>query len=130
MTSSINLLSNFLDTATLRHKVHSNNIANVNTPNYKRQVVAFEEEMKRALDNNKPGLPLRITNEKHLPVHTIELEPAILMDKNTFLRTDGNNVDIDMELALLAENTIKFNVLSQSISKKLGLLSAAVRGGR
>jgi len=127
--SSIDILSQMMGVSTIRHKVHSNNIANINTPNYKRQIVSFEEELRKAVSTNKDTLPLKITNSRHI-VTNLNIEPKILEDKTTSLKTDNNNVDLDMELALLAENTIKFNVLTQSLSKQFGLLRSAIRGGR
>lgn len=126
---AINILSRTMDASTLRHKVHSNNIANINTPNYKRQIVSFEEELKNATSSNIDAIPLKLTNTGHIGV-SLNIEPLILEDKTTSLRTDNNNVDLDMELALLAENTIKFDVLTQSLSKQFGFLRSAIRGGR
>lgn len=125
----INILSQMMDASTIRHKVHSSNIANINTPNYKRQIVSFEEELRKAVSTNKDTLPLKITNIGHMGAD-LNIEPIISEDETTSLRTDNNNVDLDMELALLAENTIKFDVLTQSLSKQFGLLRSAIKGGR
>lgn len=127
--SSIDILSKIMTASTIRHKVHSNNIANINTPNYKRQIVSFEEELRKAVSTNKDTLPLKITNNRHIG-SSLNIEPTVLEDKTTSMRTDNNNVDLDLELALLAENTIKFNVLTQSLSQQFGLLRSAIRGGR
>jgi len=127
---TMDILKTSLDASSLRHKAVSNNIANVNTPNYKRQIVDFEEELGRYLDKT-PDLPLKKTNSLHISYDKLHLEikPAI-QEENTTLRTDGNNVDIDLELAILAENTVKFNVLSQTINKKYSMLRSVIQGGR
>ncbi|MFZ5943715.1 MAG: flagellar basal body rod protein FlgB [Bacillota bacterium] len=129
---TMDILGKSLDTTSLRHKAISNNISNINTPNYKRQLVSFEQELANYLDDKDSKKSLRTTHPKHISLGEGEYKniyPVVEMD-STSLRTDGNNVDIDLELAVLAENTVKFNVLSQSISKKFSMLSSVIRGGR
>ena len=125
----IKLLSSVMDASTLRHKVHSNNIANINTPNYKRQIVSFEEELQKSIDYPQKTIPLKLTNTKHLD-SKLGINPLIIEDKTSSLRTDHNNVDLDLELALLAENTIRFDVLTQSLNKQFSFLRSAIKGGR
>lgn len=129
---AMNILKSSLSATSLRHKTISNNIANINTPNYKRQLVKFEEELAEAL-NRPDSIPLSRTNSLHIPVKiadNFKIEPKIEIENTTTLRTDGNNVDIDLELAMLAENTVKFNVLSQTISKKFSILRSVIQGGK
>jgi len=128
---TMDILKTSLDAVSLRHKTISNNIANINTPNYKRQLVNFEEELIRYLDKS-PNMPLKKTNSQHIShnkFNQFDIKPFI-EEEETTLRTDGNNVDIDLELAILAENTVKFNVLSQTINKKYSILKSVIRGGR
>jgi flagellar basal-body rod protein FlgB len=129
---TMGILKNSLDATSLRHKTVSNNIANINTPNYKRQVVNFEEELANYLDKKFDSLSLKTTNPRHISFNKNnywEIKPTITRDTSV-LRTDGNNVDIDLELAILSENTVKFNVLSQTINKKFSMLRSVIRGGR
>lgn len=129
----IDILKKSLNATTLRHKTISNNIANVNTPNYKRQLVKFEEELQKHLTSSNNRISLARTKPNHIsfiPKNITEINPELISDQTTAIRTDGNNVDIDLELAQLAENTTQFNVLSQAVSKKLSLLRSAIRGGR
>ena len=130
---TVAVLSKALDGAALKQKVTSNNIANINTPEYKRQYVDFESRLSQAINNdlNKTG-KLYQTHEKHFPMNaTIEkIQPLIKNDKSTSMREDGNNVDLDMELAELAENTIRFNTLSERLIKKYSGIKNAIRGGR
>lgn len=128
---TMNILTTSLDAVSLRHKAISNNIANINTPNYKRQLVNFEEQLAKYLDSSE-NLPVKKTNPLHISTVKstfLEIKPVI-QEENTTLRTDGNNVDMDLELSILAENTVKFNVLSQTINKKYSLLRSVIRGGR
>lgn len=82
-----------LDAAWLRNEVISQNIANANTPGYKKKSVVFEELLNDAM------------NENRLP------DIKIVENNNTSSRRDGNNVDIDVEMAELAKNTIRYNTL-------------------
>ncbi|MFZ7104587.1 MAG: flagellar basal body rod protein FlgB [Peptococcaceae bacterium] len=126
------ILQKSLDAASLRQRAISNNISNINTPNYKRQLVSFEEELSNYLENPSGKIPLKITNPKHLNFvrqNYADIDPRLESD-NAILRTDGNNVDIDLELAVLAENIVKFNTLSQTIAKKFSMLSSVIRGGK
>ena len=122
------LLEKAMDGSAKKHAVISNNIANVNTPGFKKSEVTFLDELERALT---PAGELKRTNPKHLP------EPPDGADyikvnriTNTSLRNDGNNVDVDMELAALAQNNIYFNSLAQFLSLQLALLRHSISEGR
>lgn len=129
---TISVLSRSMDAAAERQKVTSNNIANVNTPGYKRQYVDFESRLHQAIvrDEAVRGKIYR-THEKHIPVRADlgNIRAEINTDKTGTMREDGNNVDVDLELALLAENTIRFNVLSESAARKFSGLRSVIRGG-
>ncbi len=108
---NIDVLGKALDGTWLRNKAINHNIANVDTPKYKRLTVNFEDKLKEAMDNQ--GSKLVRTHDKHLP--TIEsvkdIKPEIIVDRNFSYRFDKNNVDIDIEAANLAKNTIMYNAL-------------------
>lgn len=108
----VDVLDKAADAAWVRNEAISNNIANVNTPGYKRQDVSFEEELKHALKANK-FVPLD-QKVDHLDLDRIE--PRVYTDSANFsYRLDGNNVDIDSENVELASNQIKYNAMVQSI---------------
>lgn len=132
-TKNNQVISKSLDGTAYREKIISNNISNVNTPNYKRQLVNFEDELKKAVGKDTNTIPLYITKSNHInkAYQSIgEINPLIIEDKSTSLRTDNNNVDIDLEMVALSENTLKFNVLAQSLTKNINMLRAAIKGGR
>jgi len=87
-----------LNVAELRHKVYSANIANVDTPGYKKYRVSFEEKLQEALKNNED---------------ISDVQPEIVRVNQTSFRNDGNNVDIDGEIVLMNQNTLKYQALSQ-----------------
>lgn len=130
---TISILSKSMDGAALKQKTVSNNIANINTPDYKRQYLDFESKLNEAIkkDLNNKG-KLYKTHDKHFPmkVSIDKIHPSIKIDKSPSLREDGNNVDLDIELADLAENTIRYNTLTETIIKKYSGLKNAIRGGR
>ena len=111
----INVLNRAADAAWQRNEAISNNIANVNTPDYKRQDVSFEEELKHALKANK----YVSLDQKVGDINLKHIEGRVYTDSaNYSYRLDGNNVDIDNENVELASNQIKYNAMIQSISGK------------
>ncbi len=104
-SSNFNYLGRGLAAANLRQEVISNNIANVNTPNFKKSDVVFEELLAKEIGMDDSGrLPLVRTHDRHLPVGMIGgAKASIQEDDTTTMRVDNNNVDIDIEMASLAE---------------------------
>jgi len=127
----IAVLEKSLDAVSLRQNMIADNIANVNTPHYKKKTVSFEEELKSALGMPSAHLSGNLTNPKHIPIGgaaLFQLQPQISLDKSTSWRKDDNNVDIDVEMAELAKNTIKYQALTQRVSGVFASLKKAVEG--
>lgn len=125
------ILQMALDAAAERQRVIAHNLANVNTPNFKRQEVSFETKLKEAL-YNQPKLPLTKTHEKHLPreLNHSDLRHEVVTDNSTSMRTDGNNVDIDREMVLLAMNQLQFNAVTQVLNNRYSTLRYIIQEGR
>jgi|GEM_PF-62738 len=122
---TIEMAKKGLDSAALRHNVISNNIANVNTPGFKRQSVIFEE----ALRQNK--LSAKRIHPKHIPFSTeAKNSVRIITESDTIYRNDENNVDLDKEMADLAKNTIYYNAIATRLARKFSLLKLVAQGGR
>lgn len=118
-----------LDAASLRQRVLSDNLANVDTPGYKRSDVRFQQELRRVMEARR--LPLRLTHATHLSGKTVDLPaPQVVKDDTISYRNDGNNVDIDVEMARLAENSIYYDALARQMSYLLGSLRSAILEGR
>jgi len=129
-SAPINLLEKALEGSSLRHKVIANNIANINTPGYKRMEVSFEEELSAAADagDNRRGMVR--THAGHLLPRSDAFQPnRIRTIDNTSLRTDGNNVDIDAEMAAMTKNNIFYNTVAQRISGYYTNIISAIKGG-
>lgn len=128
---SIKILEKSLNTSWLRNETISNNISNVNTPGYKRERVEFESILKDYMLNI--GIEGKVTHEKHMPIGNVSIdniEPSISKDMQSKYRRDGNNVNIDVEMANLAKNTIQYNMLAQRVSGKFSKLKSVIKDGR
>lgn len=111
----INVLDKAADAANTRNEILANNIANVDTPNYKRKDVSFENYLEQALIGGE------ILDERIADVNThLSDFGGITYTDNSSLsyRLDGNNVDIDTENAYLAENQIRYNALVEQIGQE------------
>ena len=108
-----------LAAANLRQEVISNNIANVNTPKFKRSDVIFESLLAKelGLDDDKKKLKMVRTHDRHLPRAPLDSRAVarIQLDDSTTMRVDDNNVDIDAEMASLAKNQIYYNAMAKKI---------------
>ncbi|MDE7253295.1 MAG: flagellar basal body rod protein FlgB [Acetatifactor sp.] len=120
----INVLDKAADASWLRNEAINNNIANATTPNYKRQDVAFESELRKALGYNRyQTMDSKVSNVKY---H--RLRPQLYTDYGQYsYRLDGNNVDIENENVMLAENQLKYQGLIASISQEFQNLQAVMK---
>ncbi len=122
----INVLGKAADGAWARNEAIANNIANVDTPGYKRQDVSFETELQHALKASRyKSLDQKVSDvNKHLR----RLEPRAYTDiPNWSYRMDKNNVDIDTENVELASNQIKYNGITNSIDSEFRNLRAVIK---
>lgn len=128
-----NLLEKALKGSSLRHKVISNNIANINTPGYKRMEVSFESELAAAATNaasERTSAAMTRTHAKHLLPTSEAIAPSrIRTIEDTSLRTDGNNVDVDAEMAAMTKNQIYYSAITQRISGYYTNIKSAIKGG-
>ncbi|HEU5140980.1 MAG TPA: flagellar basal body rod protein FlgB [Bacillales bacterium] len=116
-------LGGALDRTSLREKTIAQNIANVDTPNYKAKQVVFREEFDHALKAYR-------TNPRHLEFSTSSQVANVQARNNTVFNNNGNNVDIDREMAALAKNQIKYNALITRLNSEFRQLNLVLKGGR
>ena len=120
----INVLDKAADASWLRNEAIANNIANVDTPWYKRQDVSFETEFKKALGNSR----YISMDDKVAGVETGKLNPRPFTDYAGYsYRLDGNNVDIDQENIYLAENQLKYQGLMAGINSEFSNLRTVMK---
>ena len=132
-TSTFSLLEKGLETASLRHRAISNNIANVNTPLFKRQIITFEDQMAKVFDS-KVDLVGSRTDDRHIPIGKntyMDVAPKTITDRAHVMRNDKNNVDIDVEMSDLAKNTIIYQAQTTRLAAMFTDLNDVItRGGR
>ncbi len=125
------LLQKGLQAASLRQRTISHNLANVNTPGFKRSYVQFETILKEVRRAGK--ISLDTTRAGHIKGTSSSIEsvaPQVRIDRTTSMRSDGNNVDIDREMVDLAINQLYYNSLVQRMSGRLSSLRNVITGGR
>ena len=106
------LASNYEHYMTLlsdRQKLVASNIANVDTPGYQTKDIDFRNEFENAVDGQQPSI----------------IEP-----KNLQAKPDGNNVNLDREARLLAENALRFSIASNLARSDLSMAKLAIQEGK
>lgn len=111
-----------LNASALRQQVIANNLANINTPGYRRQVVHFESSLQAALAHRDN--PLAAPFAPSLSSVT----PEVATVSSTSERTDGNNVDPEAENVALAQNAIKYDALVELTAVQFTNLKTAILG--
>lgn len=119
----INLLTKAADASWKRESVISNNIANVDTPGYKRKDLDFEGVLTEEIGRCKH----RSLDSKVSELDMSKLNPEVYTDSSTYAyRMDGNNVDIDTENVELASEQIKYEGLTSSISSQFERMKSVI----
>ncbi|WP_088228585.1 flagellar basal body rod protein FlgB [Desulfosporosinus sp. FKB] len=122
----LSVLQKGLEASSLRQQVLSNNVANADTPNFKRSDVDFQTVLGAALGEDGGVLPMKETLSQHLSGVLGPDNNGVVIDQSTSLRNDGNNVDIDKEMSNVAENGLYYESLAHTISSQLGLLRMVI----
>ena len=120
----VNVLDKAADASWIRNEVISNNIANVDTRNYKRQELEFESYLLAQLEGaNSSSLKKTVAG-----MDLDSLTSTIYTDSNSLsYRLDGNNVDIDTENVELASNQLKYQALVSSINNEFSMIKSAMQ---
>lgn len=127
---SLSVLSSALDYYWDRNKLINSNIANVNTPNYKRKDVSFAKILEKSDNGTIEGY---VTGKKHIRINDIESSKIYEKNNSDSVKTrmDGNNVDLDIENAELAKNTIEYNTTVDQITNHFRRMKSVIgEGGR
>ena len=117
---SVDLLHRAMDVSTLRYQVSANNLANSEVPNFKRSVVNFEAELKRAIEsaeNADDSFQMLTTEENHIksstPRNYQDVEPRRVLDYATTAKANGNNVDAETEAMEILKTQLNYQLLTQ-----------------
>jgi flagellar basal-body rod protein FlgB len=125
MNPIIGVMSRALDASALRQKSISNNIANVDTPNYKATTVSFEEMLQKEFSNSFVG---NRSNEKHITIGASGRIPSpVLKTDNAVLKNNGNGVDLDYEMTEMSKNNLWYQSLTYSINEEFNLLKTVIQ---
>ena len=116
-----------LDLMSSRQSVITSNIGNVDTPGFKASEIDFQGQLREAL-GSKGQLNLHATNEKHFGPNTSNISSltADPFEEEDAAKSNGNNVDVDKEMAKMAENQIFYNAVIQLMMKRGSTVRASI----
>ena len=129
---TLDVLQRTMDTSLVRREVISNNIANAETPNFKRSDVSFETELRNALaSEQKRSLPAKVTDEKHMSFNETtdyrSVRPRRVLDYLTTSKSNGNNVDIEQEMMMATQNQMMYELMTNSVSFQFSQINLVTR---
>lgn len=131
---NVNVIGKAMNGLGARQRVIGENIANVDTPKYKRMEVAYEQQLRAALkaEATTDDLPMQATSSRHFSVGPLAdgldgVQATLAQVTDETIRTDGNNVDIDAEMAKLAETNLRYNTMATLARNKFDGLKSLLR---
>jgi flagellar basal-body rod protein FlgB len=129
---NLEIMTRELDVAALRQNVIANNIANADTPNFKRSVVNFESQLQRALESERvPKFPQVITDPRDIPfdqpIDWRQVKPRRILDYLTEAKNNGNNVDIEEEGTNALTNQLLYTTLTQAVTSQIQGVNIVLR---
>ena len=142
--TTMDAMTKALDGHHQRHQAIASNLANVDTPGYKRMAVAFEADLQQALNqvhhrqaglpNNDTPLAMSTTQSGHFSnvpsANSLgEVTPQVSELEDARYRNDGNSVDVETEMVDLARNTERYLVLSNIQNRFIRSMKAAITNG-
>ena len=133
-TRSVDLLQRTMDVSSLRYQVTANNLANAEVPNFKRQTVNFESELKRAFESEKmakDSFQLTRTDDRHIkinqPYDYREVEPRRVTDYLSTAKANGNNVDAEYEANNILQIQMQYRLLTQLTAFEFDQVNTAMK---
>ena len=115
MNETTLILNKVLDTASLRHKVLANNLANASTPGFKRQDVDFQSALKSAIETGSKEAIEKV-------------QPRVVEDTSVASRPDGNSVSTHIEMTQMTENSLLYDFATKALSAKYARMKSAIKG--
>jgi flagellar basal-body rod protein FlgB len=130
---TLDILQRSMDVNLLRQDVIANNIANSDTPNFKRTMVNFETSLQTALESEKARpFPTVMTDEKHMPFYRPmdyrDVRPRRVLDYLTTSKNNGNNVDIEEESMNYLSSQLAYTLMTNTVSTEFRNLNLVLRG--
>ncbi|GFI28383.1 flagellar basal body rod protein FlgB [Lachnospiraceae bacterium] len=122
--SYVNVLNKAADASWLREETIANNLANVNTPGYKRKDVDFQSVLRNELGNMK----YQTLDSKVEHADLSRLDASVYVDSaNYSYRIDKNNVDVDVENVELASEKLRYDALTDSMTQEFARLKSVMQ---
>lgn len=120
----VNVLEKAADASWTRESIISNNLANIDTPGYKRKDIDFQSVLTQQLGRCKhKSLDAKVNS-----LDFGNLKASVYTDMQNFsYRLDGNNVDVDIENVELASEQIKYKALTTSINSEFERMRAVIK---
>jgi flagellar basal-body rod protein FlgB len=131
---TLDILHRTMDVSMLRQDVIADNIANADTPNFKRSFINFESQLKAALDSERApqSMQAAMTNERHIPfsrpVDYRTVQPQRQLDYLTTADNNGNNVDIEVESMNFLNNQLLYSLMTNTVTQQFQRVNLVVRG--
>jgi flagellar basal-body rod protein FlgB len=124
------IIKKAMDGAMLRENALSQNLSNINTPNYKRKDVEFQAELDKAISGSGK-MSLKVTDDRHISKNSnlSSFSPKVKTQSHISARRDGNGTTVDVEMAEKAKNAIIYNALVGQISRKFNSLKYVISEG-
>lgn len=147
LTSQV--MNKALDGLSMRHKAIASNLANVDTPGYRRRDVSFEDRLQSAIQkeqgnsaqtlrqaSNARSLPLVANRPGHIALdlsnqsfEALQPQPEVIEAEGHQYRNDGNTVDVENEMVQLAKNTQRFTAITNLESRNFKSIRSVITGG-
>ncbi len=132
---TIDILHRSMSANIMRQEVIANNIANSDTPNFKKSDVDFESSLARAIKSEvteKNTMEATMTDPRHMPFNRAidyrDVEPRRVLDFATSAKNNGNNVDIEEETSKAVAAQLSYNMMVQSVTGEFNNVNLVLRG--
>ncbi|HKJ85645.1 MAG TPA: flagellar basal body rod protein FlgB [Spirochaetia bacterium] len=131
---TLDIMQRSMDVSMLRQDVIADNIANADTPNFKRSTINFESQLNAALASENAPRPMQaaMTHERHIsfsrPVDYRSVQPQRQLDYLTTADNNGNNVDIEVESMNFLNNQLLYSLMTNSVTQQFQRVNLVVRG--
>ena len=130
---TLDILQRSMDVSVLRRSIIDNNMANADTPNFKRSTLNFEAELKRAIESEQPTghLKAALTDKKHIPfqrsIDYRTVKPKKVLDYLTQSDNNGNNVDLEEEMMAELQNQLRYEIMTRSVANQFSQMNIVLR---
>lgn len=129
---TIELLQRAMSVTVYRRGVIADNVANSDTPGFKRSVVNFETELARAFESEgQRKIPALLSDPRHIPFDRVtdwrDVRPRKVLDYTTSSKNNGNNVDLEEELMLELQNQLNYDLYTGAIANQFSQINLVVK---